>query len=220
MTTRTLWPGVVLGGLMIGGIGTAVAEGDSGFYMQADMGSGRYPKRLSIDGAAPLLTRGPTKQNDFAWAFAAGYHFNSYLAAELGFADLGAVTTKLVDASGATTNRGQVRVAARGKSLSLLAHLPSGNWDPYFKAGLMQAVVSRRVDGQAVLLDEKEIQGFNYAQQHESLKAVLGIGVRYAFTDQWAINAAVDYYPGLAKDSFTNGVGDVISPRVGFAYRF
>jgi hypothetical protein len=70
------------------------------------------------------------------------------------------------------------------------------------------------------VLDPPEIQGFNNSQQNDSLKAVLGVGVRYAFSDQWAISAVLDYYPRLAKDSYANGGGNVTSPRLGFAYRF
>jgi hypothetical protein len=221
MTTRKLRYGVVLlGSLMIGAAGTAAANGDSGFYMDAEAGIALYPKGLAIGGATAVLKRGPMKQNDFAWAFAAGYRINSYVAIELGFVDLGAVSGPLVDPTGATKNRGEVGVSARGKTLSVLAHLPSGNWDPYLKFGVMQAIINRSIEGQSLLFKDFEISGFSRFSRNESPKAVLGVGFRYAFSDQWALSAAVDYYPRLTKDAYDNGGGNVTSARAGFAYRF
>jgi opacity protein-like surface antigen len=220
MRTTTLWCGVALGSLMIGTAGTAAAEGASGFYMDVTAGDALYPSRLSTVGASPILSAERSKKNDFAWAFAAGYHFNSYLAVELGFADLGTVTNRLSDASGATTNRGKVSVTAKGKTLSLLTHVPTGNWDPFFKVGVMEAVVDRDLDGDAFVLGQNEISGTSHSGQDTELKVVLGLGVRYAFSEQWAVSASVDYYPRLAKHAYDGGGGNVTSPRLGFAYRF
>src|SRR6185295_9151796 len=117
-------------------------------------------------------------------------------------------------------NRGQVSVSARGKTLSVLAHFPTGNWDPYFKVGAMQAVVNWRLDGQAIQLAPNEVSGLNLLREDDDLKVVLGLGVRYAFTDQWAVNFGVDYYSKLARKAYANDGGNVTSPRFGFAYRF
>jgi len=220
MRKTTLWCRVVLGSLMIGTAGTAAAN-DSGFYMGVDAGSAVYPDRLSLVGAAPLLTRDHSEKRDFGWAFAAGYRFNSYVAVELGFADLGTVTTKLVDASGATTNAGKASLTARGKTLAMLAHLPSGNWDPYLKFGVMSAVVDRRVDAMVFVPGQVVPSGAIFTAEDDDLKAVVGMGVRYAFSDQWAMSVAVDYYPHLAHRATDNArPGNVTSPRLGFAYRF
>jgi long-subunit fatty acid transport protein len=193
----------------MGVAGTAVAD-DHGFYMGVDAGVASYPNdvRLRLNGTA--YERESSKGTDFAWSFAAGYRFNRYLALEAGFADLGHAETKLVTKTDPNTSRGDVKLSARGKTLALLTHIPIGNWDSYFKVGAMQSIfgteVRAKVDG-----DE-----FQRSWQNEDTRVLLGVGTRYAFTEQWAVSFALDYYVKMGGPL----TASVASPRIGIAYRF
>jgi hypothetical protein len=212
MRTTTLWCSVALGGLMIGTTGTAAAA-DHGFYMSVDGGLAAYPDELNAPGPSTSLKQTESDSSDFAWSFAAGYRFNRYLALELGFADLGEAATAFEDEAGPASGRANVRFSARGKTLALLAHAPRGNWDPYFKIGVMQTVIDQDV---FLMIPE-----FAHASRFESREEqlLLGLGVRYAFSDQWALSAAVDFHARLGERTYS-GRGNVTSPRIGFAYRF
>jgi hypothetical protein len=208
---------------MIGMAGSAGAN-ESGFYAAFDGGFASYGGVMRLDGAARELHKNATDSKDFGWSFAVGYHFNSYVALEAGFVDLGQATTML---KGITTVPqlglqdvdvfGKLTASARGKTLSLLAHAPTGNWDPFLKIGVMRAIVDRGVDAQIFVPDG--ISGTVMRSARENMQLIFGAGVRYAYTEQWAVSLTVDYYPRITENVFgTNG--NVFSPRLGFAYRF
>ncbi len=209
MRTTTLACRLVLGSVVMGVAGTAAAT-DHGFYMGVDAGSASYPNDVRLRFDDRSFERKSSRATDFAWSFTAGYRFNQYLAIEAGFADLGQATTKLVDASGDTAAKGKVDLSARGKTLSLLAHLPVGNWDPYLKAGVIQSIFDLRATAR---VGDSE---FQYSQRLEEPRVLLGLGTRYAFTEQWAVSFALDYYVKMGG-AFR---ASVASPRIGFAYRF
>jgi OmpA-OmpF porin, OOP family len=64
----------------------AAAQDDTGLYLGGSFGYSQY-KDVCIQRANV-----PCDDHDQAWRFYGGYQFNRYVAAELGYADLGAVT--------------------------------------------------------------------------------------------------------------------------------
>src|SRR4051812_29625045 len=93
MKTTTLWFSIALGGWMIGAVSVAGAT-DHGFYETVDAGAASYSQdvRVGLISTTPFnvttyKTKG-SRMTGFAWSFAAGYRFNRYLGAELGFFDL------------------------------------------------------------------------------------------------------------------------------------
>jgi opacity protein-like surface antigen len=195
---------------MIGAMDAAFAD-DHGFYTAVEGGMGTY-RNDDVDLSRSIF-KGEDKDNtSFAWAFAAGYRFNRFLAVELGFSDLGRVTTTLIPRSDDSI-AGEIRSSARGKTLALLVHAPTGNWDPYFKLGAIKAITDLRVD--APLVD----QGLPSSVHDEQPRVLLGVGARYAFTEQWAVSFAFDYYVNLGARGDIESK-NVASPRFGFAYRF
>lgn len=212
MRTTTLWIGVVLGGSMLGMVRTAAAT-DHGFYAVVDGGLASYPSDLGVDLSQTIYKRATVKNEDFAWSFTAGYRFNEHIAVEGGFVDLGHFHSKLLDASGATNNEGKFDFAARGKTLALVAHAPFGNWDPYFKVGAIYATVNLTAETRAAG------RGFSFGGDGYDTRLLAGVGTRYAYTDRWAFSFAVDYYSRLGTHGAIRST-NVVSPRIGFAYRF
>jgi hypothetical protein len=210
MRTTTLWCSVALGGLMSSMVGTASAT-DHGFYAGVDAGAASYPERSPIDVSRTIFKVDSTRRTDFAWAFTAGYRFNRYLAVEAGFADLGESATKLVDASGDTTAQVEVGVRAKGLTLAVLAHFPSGNWDPYLKLGAINSIVDLRGEAKT---EATGFSGFSFSDQNHAKRYLLGVGTRYGVSERWAVSFALDYYVRM------RGTTNIFSPRVGFAYRF
>jgi opacity protein-like surface antigen len=212
MRTSTPWHGGAAAGLLLAA-GTAAAE-DSGFYTAFNAGISSRPHALSIGLAADTLAREKDHTSDFAWSFAVGYRFNRYFGLEAGFTDLGVASTTLVDAvGGASVARGKISVSARGKTLAALAHRPSGNWDPFLKIGVIDAIVDVRHDAR---VGDSGLFAF---REWEEPRAFAGLGVRYAFHDQWVVSFDVDYYIRITTDRDA-GQASVTSPRIGFAYRF
>jgi hypothetical protein len=206
---------------MIGAVNVAGAT-DHGFYANVDAGAARFPQNPQFtivpDGTPFTLTdprfkREPSHATDFAWSFAAGYRFNQYLAAELGFSDLGHARANLVTTADPDTNprKGDIQFSARGKSLALLAHMPAGNWDSYVKLGAIQSIYAWEL---RAIVDKTEQQR---SARTEETRALVGIGTRYAFTERWALSLALDCY---VKVGDGNDRANILSPRVGFAYRF
>jgi OmpA-OmpF porin, OOP family len=213
MSTRTLAYAGALGILAIAASGTSLAD-ESGFYVGVDVGIASRPNALKLDGATESLVRERTDNSDFAWSLVVGYHFNLFLAVEGSFTDLGEASTALVEGEGESeVVRSKLSVSARGATLALLAHLPSGNWDPFFKVGVMQSTVNVR--GNARIGDAE----FAGSEQSKDPIAFAGVGLRYAFREAWVVSLNLDYYIDVTN---IDGIGkaNVLSPRIGLAHRF
>jgi opacity protein-like surface antigen len=211
--TTTLCCSVALGGWMIGAANVAGAT-DHGFYMNVDGGIASYPYDVQLKLDDTTYKTKSSHATDFAWSFAAGYRFNRYLAAELGFADLGHAESKLITTADPDTDpsKGKVTFSTRGKTLALLAHLPAGNWDSYAKVGAIHTMFGTKL---AARIPGDEVQR---GGEIENTSMLVGLGTRYAFNERWALSFAVDYYLNVGDAGL--GRENLLSPRVGFAYRF
>jgi len=208
-------PRHVLGSVLIAAAGTATAA-DSGFYATADAGLASFPRPKPEAGViAPTFKVQDQENRDFAWSFALGYHFNANVALEAGFTNLGRNVTRLVAPAQPAPNvyEGRISFGAKGKTLALLTHAPMGNWDPFLKLGLMYTVADLTLRGQI------ENSGLSLDERREELHGLVGLGVRYAFSEEWAMNIGVDYYRQL-HDEDRIGAVSVLSPRIGFSHRF
>lgn len=213
MRTMKFWCRVALGTLMVGTAGLAGAT-DHGFYAVVDGGLALYPGDVDIDISRTPYKVDSVSKHDFAWSFAAGYRINETFAIEAGYSDLGRFASTLVDASGETTAKGKINLAARGKTLAVLAHAPIRNWDLYTKVGAIQSNVN--VSADAKLGD----QGFSFGGEgSDSYKLFAGIGARYAYSERWALSLQLERYFSMGPGG-AFGSADVTTPRVGFAYRF
>jgi opacity protein-like surface antigen len=90
--------------------------------------------------------------------------------------------------------------------------VPVGNWDSYAKVGAIHSIFNAQI---AARTPEGE---FQRSGSQENTAVLLGIGTRYAFTERSAVSLAVDYYLKVGDAGL--GRENILSPRVGFAYRF
>ncbi len=209
MRKTSLWCGSTLGALMIGMMGSARAD-DHGFYADISAGATLYPVdvngqlngvRFAHDGHASAFT----------YAFAAGYRFNRYVGVEAGFVDLGNPFVDLHDPTDPKQPTvGRERFSAQGKTLAVLAHLPTGDWDTFVRVGVLQATLGTRH------YIRNGTFGFDYFANNEGPSLLLGVGTRYAIAEQWALSFSVDYYNKVGREDGAN----LVSPRDGFSYRF
>lgn len=199
---------LALGALMMGIAGTAMAD-DHGFYMDVGAGAASYPVDMkgSLNGVAYAHTG---RANDFAYSFAVGYRFNRYIGMEAGFTDFGNPYVDLKNPSDPTKSVGRARLSAQGKSLVVLAHVPMGDWDSFFRVGVIQATFGTRH------YIRQGTAGFDYFASAERPSVLLGVGTRHAFADQWALSLSVDYANRVGQQDWAN----LISPRIGVSYRF
>jgi opacity protein-like surface antigen len=206
---------LVLGSALVVAAGTATAA-DSGFYATVDTGIASFPRPKPEAGIiAPTFKVQEQQNRDFAWSFALGYHFNANIAVEAGFTNLGRNVTRLVAPAHPVPNvyEGRISFGAKGKTLALLTHAPRGNWDPFLKLGLMYTVADLTLHGKI------EDAGLSLDDRREQVRGFAGVGVRYAFSEAWAMSLGVDYYRQLHDDDPIGRVS-VLSPRIGFAHRF
>jgi hypothetical protein len=208
MRKTSLTCGFALGALMIGVAGTATAD-DHGFYADVGVGAASYPVDMKAQlNGVPYVQKERT--NHFAYSFAAGYRINRYVGVELGFVDFGNPEVNLEDPADRTKSVGQVRLSAKGKSLAMLAHVPMGDWDSFFRVGVIQATLGTRHS------IKQGMYQFDYFASAERPSLLLGVGTRYAFAEQWALSFSVDYYNRVGQEDWAN----LISPRFGVSYRF
>jgi hypothetical protein len=210
MKKGSLWCAPALGALMFGMIGSAKAD-DHGFY--ADLGAGITSYPADVNGylnGVRFKHNGHT--SDFTYSFAVGYRINRYVGVEAGFVDMGNPVVDLRDPTDPKNKKvGRERFSVQGKSLAVLMHLPTGDWDSFVRLGAIQAQYGTRH-----FLRQDDVFGFDYFATRESTSLLVGLGTRYAISEQWAMSFSVDYYNNVGGGDGPN----LVSPRVGFAYRF
>lgn len=199
----------LLGVLLLGITSHAMAE-DHGFYWDIGAGAASYPVDLkgSLNGV-PYIDKKRTTA--FAYSFAVGYRFNQYVGMEAGFADFGNPFVNLQDPSDPKKQVGRARLSAKGKSLAVLAHVPMGDWDSFVRVGVLQATLGTRYYFRGA--DGSE---FDASTSAERPSLLLGVGTRYAIAERWALSFSLDYAARVGSEEWAN----LLSPRVGFSYRF
>jgi opacity protein-like surface antigen len=128
-----------------------------------------------------------------------GYQINRYVAAELGYLDLGKLeaSDQLLSFGGGNTITFDRKLETSGPTLSLLGMLPLADaWDVYLRAGIMFA-------------DTKVTNGLGPTSESATFGSdapLWGGGVRFNWGEHWS--ARLDY-------QYVDGVGD--NPDVGEA---
>jgi len=165
----------------------AVRAQDGGFYLGGALGQSKF-KEWCDTGGSPI-TLSSCEDTDTSWKILGGYRFNRYVAAEAFYIDWGEVT--------AGTNTG-ARVAANqhGYGLAAVGTLPIGErFELFGKAGfLMTEQETRRItpNPSTVNRDETELH--------------YGLGVKYAFTRNWALRGEWENTDKLKVELLSIGV--------------
>jgi OOP family OmpA-OmpF porin len=190
----------------------ATAADDSGFYLGAGVGIADTGdnSRLGFSDL-PLLT-GRTHDNETSWGLAAGYRFNRNIALELGYVDLGEITSEVTDATGATDARAAVAFSAEGVTLAMIGTFPLGRWEPYLKAGVLFSDTVLAFSGSSSAGD------FSERITNEDGDALFGIGVRYALSERLQIYLDSTYFMEVGEPE--KGRSDYLNTSLGASWRF
>jgi OOP family OmpA-OmpF porin len=160
----------------------AVQAQDGGFYLGAALGQSKFKEWCD-----PVFSS--CKDTDTSWKLLGGYRFNRYVAAEATYLDWGEVT--------AGTSSG-ARVAAEQHSygLALVGTLPIGErFELFGKAGFVKTEQeTRRITPNPSTFNREETE-LNY-----------GLGVKYAFTRNWALRGEWENTDKLKVEMLSIGV--------------
>jgi OOP family OmpA-OmpF porin len=184
-----------------------------GFYVGADLGFGRFPGSATIGANDVVLQATDVRRRPFAWNVSAGYRFNRYFAAELGYVDLGEAKARLIDPL-AANGMGDLRFSARGFTTAVVGSIPFGKrWDAYARLGLFHPDVELTVSGVA--------GGTPFAARlldHE-VRAFWAVGLGYQVKDDLRVKFELSHYEGVGDDENT-GRADIVAVTMGFEYRW
>jgi len=154
----------------------AHADG-SPWYLGVDAGLSRY----SLDLSSPYSTNTPGASEDrnaIAYAVSGGYRFNRYVALEAGYMDLGKYKLRYQD----STKNGHASATVDGLAASALWQLPlNEQWGVFLKTGLLLAHGKAKADVTTSGSTE------HFSRSESATVPLLGIGVSYAPTPQWAV---------------------------------
>jgi OOP family OmpA-OmpF porin len=203
--------------LLLAAAGAASAQSadrERGFYVGALAGVADYPARPKLIVGNFTLKSTDTREEDMSWGFTAGYRFNRHVALEAGYIDLGEATAKMIDSAGSDL-RGDLRFAARGETLALVAFYPFGQqWEWFVKAGLLFQDVDFRLSGTQGGVPYRLSSSTN-----GGVKLYSEGGISYRFDTHWKASFGLSHYPHVGEKERT-GRADILNGFLGISYHF
>jgi OOP family OmpA-OmpF porin len=176
-------------GLLAVAASGASAQGihpDAGFYVGGGLGQSKFKEWCNTDGS---VTFASCEDTDTSWKLLGGYRFNRYVAAEASYIDWGEVTVG--------TNTG-ARAAATQSSygLAVVGTFPIGEgFELFGKAGFLKTEQeTRRITPRPSTFDRDETE-LHY-----------GLGVKYAFTRNWALRGEWENTDKLKVELLSIGI--------------
>lgn len=167
----------------------AVQAQDGGFYFGGALGQSQF-KEWCDTGGSTTATLPACSDTDTTWKIFGGYRFNRYIAAEATYVDWGKATaTARITATGRTID---VAASQVSYGLAALGALPLGSrFELFGKAGFLNTEQETRSTG-TVTRDETELH--------------YGLGVKYAFTRNWALRGEWENTDKLKVELLSIGV--------------
>lgn len=157
-------------GILVVASGGDLAQ--AGPYVGGALGQSKF-KEWCDTGGSTTATLASCEDTGTSWKLLGGYRFNRYLSAEATYIDWGEVTATVV----AGTQRAQVAATQKSYGLAGVASLPLGErFEVFGKLGFLQHdVETRRVSPNPNTMERDETE------------AHYGLGMKYAFTKNWAV---------------------------------
>lgn len=207
MIRRSLW--MTLAALAFA---PAASADDSGWYLGAEAGLADTADKSQLCCAGfPLLT-GDTHDNKTSWRVAGGYRFNQNIALELGYVDLGELTSEVSDATGATDARAAVGFSAEGVTFAMIGTFPIAKWELYLKAGVFYSSTVLEYSGSQSATD------FGARITNDDEDALYGIGLRYPLSERLRIYVDSTYFMEVGEAN--TGRSDYLNTSIGALWRF
>ena len=201
---------------------TSVAAAESGFYVGLTIGeSSTAVSKSELDRAMAEefnLIESSLDDGDTAYGAVIGYRFLPYLAAELGWLDLGDVVDYRASLAVISISVSSLDVRARASSsgpmVSALGILPLGDaWEIFGRAGLLFS------DNKLTVGVSDFYQSFSTSDSDRDEDAVVGIGAAVNFADHWAVRAEYTRIFDAGSEE-TTGEEDVDLIGLTVTYRF
>lgn len=146
---------------------------------------------------------------DRGYKLYAGYEFNSYFALEGGYFDLGEFTYSTATTSPDGAFGGKLEL--RGINLDLVASVPfTERLSGFARVGLNYAEAKNNFGSSAAVLTRMSDKG-------RDLNGKIGVGLQYAFNDNWAMRLEAEEY---RFDDEISQLADAHMYSLGVVYRF
>jgi OOP family OmpA-OmpF porin len=164
----------------------AVHAQDGGFYLGGALGQSRF-KEWCDTGSSPIALAS-CEDTDTSWKLLGGYRFNRYVAAEASYIDWGEVT--------ASTTTARVSADQHSYGLAAVGTLPLGErFELFGKAGFLMTEQETRLSALTSSTVNRDETEFHY-----------GLGVKYAFTKNWALRGEWEKTDKLNVELLSIGV--------------
>jgi hypothetical protein len=188
-----------------------------GFYFGLDLGSASfdlnkadldtnfltpYEDVLKASGLTIASAPSSVDDSDNAWAANVGYRFNSYVAAEFGYVNLGEglYSANVTSTNGVTSFHDvpSVRVTSSGPTAALLGIFPFGSFEVYGKAGLFFSNTKVR--------QKLEIEGedpISSEVKADSQDAFFGVGASWNFSENYSARVQYQRFVSVGDNDHT-----------------
>lgn len=194
---------------------TSYASADDGrWYLGGNIGE--TESDLNIERQASNITQVGTTHTlnslddtDRGYKLYAGYEFNPYIALEGGYFDLGEFTYNTTTASPTGGFGGKLEL--RGINLDVVASVPfTEKLSGFARAGVNYAEAKNHFGSTAAVLTRMSDKG-------RDLNGKIGVGLQYAFNDNWAMRLEAERY--RFNDEISQ-MADAHMYSLGVVYRF
>ena len=196
MTTHHKLAAIAAGATLILSISTAHAEGS--WYVGFGAGQSNFDidtgalDSAAIDAGFGSSDTSVRDDSDTAWKFFGGYRFNENMAVELGYVDLGEASTRTVTTGPNATIDADVDVSA--VTLAVLGIYPiNESFEVFGKVGAYRW----DSDGKAVTTAGG---GASVSESDDGVDPMLGLGVSWNATENFAIRAEYEYFSDAGDD--------------------
>jgi OOP family OmpA-OmpF porin len=212
--------------------GPAAVAADGGFYVGGNAGRSTVDYgQGNLDGAITSAVNGSglgtltslssgLDRNDTVWSVDAGYRFNSNLALEAAYYDLGKLSYGATGNINTNSEAGTIPITigasikSSGPALAAVGMLPfAGNWEFDVRAG----VYFGRTEAKATASAGGVSQSLSKSKDNSNWMAGFGFG--YTLRDHWTIRLDYLYFNSVGDDSIA-GTANVDLLTAGVAYRF
>lgn len=163
----------------------------AGPYIGGALGQSQF-KEWCDTGGVTTLRLANCEDTDTSWKILGGYRFNRYLAAEATYIDWGEVTATVVGGPQPV----DVAATQRSYGLAAVGTLPLGaRFELFGKLGFLQHEVETR-----------RVRPNPNTEERDETETHYGLGVKYAFTRNWAVRAEWENTDNLKIDMLSIGV--------------
>jgi len=195
---------------------SAHAAEDPGFYLGADGGVTRADTRIVnfdefLGDTVGLPDESSLDDRDTTYGITAGYRFDTWLAVEASYLDLGQVKYQAeftdVASVGAT-------LETAGLALSALVSGDMGKFDPFARLGIFYADTEGNLSATTAAGESDSVSASNSSEEF-----FWGLGADYQFADHWS--ARIEYRNfDKVGDSSSPVTADVNTLNLGVIYTF